>query len=67
MTIVMPKVLFVQRAIPNYRLPFFVCLRERLKALRIDFYVTSGESLPEDYLRDSAVHSRTKGANGVLL
>jgi len=56
MTIVMPKVLFVQRAIPNYRLPFFVCLRERLKALRIDFYVTSGESLPEDYLRDSVEH-----------
>lgn len=49
----MSRVIFVQRMIPNYRVPFFICLRERLKELGIDFYVSTGESLPKDYLKDS--------------
>lgn len=47
------KVLFVQRMIPDYRLPFFVCLHEKLKEVGVDLYVTTGESLAEDYLNDS--------------
>ncbi len=50
----MPKVLFVQRMIPDYRLPFFVRLHEKLKEAGVDLYVTTGESLADDYLNDTA-------------
>jgi len=49
----MSRVLFVQRMIPDYRLTFFVCLHDRLKEFGIDLYVSTGESLPEDCLKDS--------------
>jgi len=50
----MRKVLFVQRMIPDYRIPFFVALQEKLKKRSIDFYVTTGESLSKDCLNDAA-------------
>lgn len=47
------KVIFVQRMIPDYRLPFFVCLHKKLKDVGVDLYVTTGKSLEEDYLNDT--------------
>lgn len=52
----MSSVLFVQRMIPDYRLPFFVCLQRKLEELGVEFYVTTGESLPEDYIKDSGIN-----------
>lgn len=49
----MSRVLFIQRMIPDYRLPFFVCLQKKLKMAGIEFYVSTGESLPEDCLNDA--------------